>query len=534
MLLKLKHPMPPSPIQALRYEPGGGLTQIAVVGETWLTGPFPQPHVLVVPLNDCSALLKRHGARLLDRGAKHHALAPYPRLRRQPSAALLRGASYSDASQCLRSIRTLLDQAGAQGDRNCFVIGVPEPIFRALRLRASTAKETTTRTLAARPEPLDPRIAVGVGTFLGRSAAAATVRTALLRTAGRRRTVLLAGEHGTGKDFVARLIHDLNAGASFVHLSCATARGHDLRHALQRAGWFERDHSRKLPVVKEPDRYTLYLDEVSDLGPADQVVLRQALRDGDGGVEPKPRRGRLVASTSRDLCALAADGRFDWDLYYRLIEFVIHLPTLRTRTEDVPELAQALWRRVAGDAAPPLPARLVDALRSQRWAGNLRELKSVLARLHATWGARRLSPAHLAVVLADHGRVGELPGRTQEDALRAETLQSLRRASELLRAAAETLQSLTAHRAERDPRDIRERLSRLGAELDAVCAHPLSLGSHSVFVLTTHALASLRDLVALLSDRTPRTHRFLRARALPAVRDAQAALFEEIRRRMRI
>ncbi len=526
--------MPPPPIQTLRCEPGGGLSLGAALTGAAFAGPFTEPHVLVVPLDACPALLKRHGARLRDRGDKHPALPPYPRLRRQPTAALLRGTSYTDASQCLRSIRTLLAQAGAMGDRNCFVIGVPEPVFRALRLRVASGAETAPPTASLPRDPVDPLIAVGVGAFLGRSAAAAAVRAAILRTAGRRRTVLLAGEHGTGKDFVARLIHDLNAGASFVHLPCTSARGHDLRNALERAGWFERDHSRKWPVVKEPDRYTLYLDEVSDLGPADQVLLRQALRDGDGGIEPKARRGRLIASTSRDLCALAADGRFDWDLYYRLIEFVLHLPTLRARPEDLPELAQALWRRVAGSAAPPLPARLVNALRTLRWAGNLRELKSVLARLYATWGARRLAPAHLAVVLADHGRVGELPGRSQEDALRAGTLQALRRASELLRAGAETLQAMTARSPERNPRDYRERLSRLAAELDAVCAHPLSLGSHSVFVLTAHALASLRDGVALLSDRTPRTRRFLRAHALPAVRDAQAALFEETRRRMRI
>ncbi|MCC6493762.1 MAG: sigma-54-dependent Fis family transcriptional regulator [Pirellulales bacterium] len=203
--------------------------------------------------------------------------------------------------------------------------------------------------------------------------------------------VLLLGETGTGKEVVARAIHyrsdrrdgpfiRVNCGAIPRELIDSQLFGHEKGSftgaADTRLGWFER-----------ADGGTLFLDEIGELPPDAQVRFLRVLQDSFiervGGGEPIRVDVRVIAATHRDLSAMAGDGRFREDLWYRIAVFPILLPPLRERLDDIPELAAHFAQRAAvrfGLAPVEPTAADVALLRTYRWPGNIRELGAVLDR----------------------------------------------------------------------------------------------------------------------------------------------------------
>lgn len=213
--------------------------------------------------------------------------------------------------------------------------------------------------------------------------------------------VLLFGETGTGKEVVARAIHDgsrrrsgpfwrVNCGAIAPELIDSELFGHE-RGAFtgavgQRKGWFEQAH-----------RGTLFLDEVGELTPAAQVRLLRVLQEGElvrvGGKRALIVDVRIVAATHRDLAAMVATRSFREDLYYRLAVFPIVIPPLRDRTEDIPDLARYFAARAAQrfGLRTALPSTEdVRLLSAYAWPGNIRELAAVLDRAVLLGEGRRL------------------------------------------------------------------------------------------------------------------------------------------------
>jgi transcriptional regulator with GAF, ATPase, and Fis domain len=203
--------------------------------------------------------------------------------------------------------------------------------------------------------------------------------------------VLLLGETGSGKEVAARTIHlrSPRAAAPFLRVNCGAIpaglidselfgheRGSFTGADRQRKGWFER-----------ADGGTLFLDEIGELPPAAQVRLLRILQDGTfervGGGRALHADVRIVAATHRDLHAMVAQARFREDLWYRLAVFVIHLPPLRDRPEDIPALAAHFAQRAAtrfGLHARMPSADDVTLLAAYPWPGNVRELASVIDR----------------------------------------------------------------------------------------------------------------------------------------------------------
>ena len=204
-------------------------------------------------------------------------------------------------------------------------------------------------------------------------------------------TVLLLGETGTGKEVVARRIHECLSSRP-PRLSAHQLRrtpptllesalfGHErgaFTGALRaQAGVFERAHEG-----------TLLLDEVGELSPDAQVRLLRVLESGEferiGGSRTQRVDVRVVAATHRDLDAMTADGRFRHDLFYRLSVFPIRIPPLRERVDDIEPLARHIVDRLSrtfGEQAPSLNRRTIRRLRAHAWPGNVRELENVLAR----------------------------------------------------------------------------------------------------------------------------------------------------------
>ncbi len=228
-------------------------------------------------------------------------------------------------------------------------------------------------------------------------------------------TVLLTGETGVGKEVVARAIHRRSprADGPFLKVHCAALPEALLESELfgYERGAFTGATTRKAGRFELAEGGTLLLDEVGELELSTQVKLLRVLQDGEferiGGTRTLVANVRVVAATHRDLAAMRADGRFREDLFYRLNVFPIHVPALRERPEDLPDLARQLLARASTWAEGPvsLAEDGIAALVRYPWPGNVRELANLLERAVILKGSGALGGADLEPLLAAAGTV---------------------------------------------------------------------------------------------------------------------------------
>jgi len=204
-------------------------------------------------------------------------------------------------------------------------------------------------------------------------------------------TVLLLGETGTGKELIARAIHDRSRrkDRTFVKLNCAAIPTGLLESELfgHERGAFTGAISQKLGRLELADQGTLFLDEVGDIPIEIQPKLLRALQEREferlGSTRTKKVDVRLVAATNRDLDKMIENHEFRSDLYYRLNVFPIRIPPLRERPEDIPLLvryfAQKYERRME-KKIESIPAAALKTLSSWHWPGNIRELENFIER----------------------------------------------------------------------------------------------------------------------------------------------------------
>ena len=270
------------------------------------------------------------------------------------------------------------------------------------------------RHVAMRPRPADGHDAApptsAARTIIGNGEAMTQLRAVIARVATHRTTVLILGESGTGKELVARAIHDASPrhDRRFVAVNCAAIPGPLLESELfgHVRGAFTDAVRDKPGLFEEADGGTLFLDEVGELPLPLQAKLLRALQEGEirrvGDSAPIRVDVRLVAATLRDLEAAVAAGAFREDLYYRLNVVPVHLPALRERAEDIPELARFfLARHVARHDREPvvLGDDALDALCQQPWPGNVRELENALERALVLAEGPTIDLAFLATVM---------------------------------------------------------------------------------------------------------------------------------------
>jgi DNA-binding NtrC family response regulator len=229
-------------------------------------------------------------------------------------------------------------------------------------------------------------------------------------------TVLLLGESGTGKSFIAQMIHSRSprARGPFVEINCAGLQATFLDSELfgHERGAFTDAKEMKRGLFEVADRGTLFLDEIGDLAPELQPKLLKVLETRSfrrlGGTRELQVDVRLVAATNRDLQAEVKAGRFREDLFYRLSVFPLVVPPLRERSrEDVLELAHRFLREI-GRRHPNSPTELsgkaLEVLAGYAWPGNVRELRNVLERaLVLAAGSERIEPEHLPPTLKGPG-----------------------------------------------------------------------------------------------------------------------------------
>jgi DNA-binding NtrC family response regulator len=227
--------------------------------------------------------------------------------------------------------------------------------------------------------------------LIGQSPALGRVLEQVGLVAATASTVLISGETGTGKELVARAIHQRSSRSKglFVTVNCAALPETLVESELfgHEKGAFTGALTRRTGRFEQADGGTLFLDEIGELPLETQAKLLRVLQSGEfervGGERTLKTDVRVIAASNRDLEQAAREGAFRSDLYHRLAIFPIHLPPLRERREDIPLLAAYLLTRKArrlGRKIDHLPAEIVDRLQSYEWPGNVRELENVLER----------------------------------------------------------------------------------------------------------------------------------------------------------
>jgi len=265
----------------------------------------------------------------------------------------------------------------------------------------------------------------GAAPLIGASEAIRRVRERIERVAATDFTVLIEGESGSGKELVARQVHELSRRrrGPFVAVNCAaiveTLLEAELFGIEERTATGVRGRRGKFEHAHEG---TLFLDEVSDLSAAAQSKLLRAIQDLSiervGGSNTRRINTRIVVATNRPLAGLVADGRFRMDLYYRLHGVEVQVPPLRERREDVVELAHYFLERHRGVRALNLSAAAVDALLAYHWPGNVRELERVMERAVALAGSNTLEVDDLPPALLGGYEDIILPSIRRRDTMR--------------------------------------------------------------------------------------------------------------------
>ncbi len=238
-------------------------------------------------------------------------------------------------------------------------------------------------------------------------------------------SVLVTGETGTGKELVARAVHELSARRKgfFGAVNCATLSDELFASEMfgHVKGAFTGAHKDHAGLFERCDKGTLFLDEVGDLSVPNQVKLLRVLQDSTftrvGEVTPRTSNFRIICATNRDLVSMVQQMRFREDLYYRLNVFPLRVPSLRERPEDLAHLANELLagklRKLAeGEESPQLTERSVQALSAHSWPGNVRELENVLTRALIMAGDGPIDAHHLPRLtgaFADLARTADVP-----------------------------------------------------------------------------------------------------------------------------
>jgi len=247
--------------------------------------------------------------------------------------------------------------------------------------------------------------AEGPTRLVGSSEAIQAVRRFVQTVGPADSTVLIMGETGTGKELVARALHETSPRAKmpFVPVNCGALPENLVESELfgHRKGAFTGADQHRKGLFEVADGGTLFLDEVGELDKAIQVKLLRFLESGEirrvGENDMFTVDVRVICATNRDLEKMVAEGKFRQDLYFRINTFEIELAPLRQRRQDIPELAEHLLaRRFAGRGTlPALTPEAMTLLQNYDWPGNVRELANVVEHAAILAGLGTIGPEHL-------------------------------------------------------------------------------------------------------------------------------------------
>src|SRR5690554_2708380 len=351
-------------------------------------------------------LLERHQYQVSEAGAVHEAVENHnlddfaliisdlrlpgepgtELIRRAPNTPVLIMTSYASLRSAVDSMKLgAVDYIAKPFDHEEMLQAVARIIEASQQSRAAAG--------VADPAPAPDKTAdsdreMGI---IGASAPMLTLFKRIRKVAPTMSTVLIQGESGTGKELVARALHENSprAQAPMISVNCAAIPETLIESELfgHEKGAFTGAVAGRTGLVEAANGGTLFLDEIGELPLEAQARLLRVLQESEirrvGSVQSQKVDVRLVAATHRDLKALAHQGLFREDLYYRLNVIELRLPPLRERGEDVMLIAEALLARIGRNMELPslhFSPEAVNAIRQYRWPGNVRELENAIER----------------------------------------------------------------------------------------------------------------------------------------------------------
>lgn len=505
---------------------------------------------------------------IIDRGVKnkHKGLSEYLLDLRQEKLPIIDG-NYGSSGQLQRSIRTLISKALAQGEQNVYVIGAEEKIFNELWKKAGKKKiekssmetegvrryfyhksdldETSSRLLldliGYRKEPKEL-----VERYVGCSLAVQLVRQLILRAANSDDPVLITGDTGTGKELVAREIHrnSNRAERSFMPVNCGAIPGELFESELfgHLKGAFTNATCDKKGLWEIAGDGTLFLDEIADLRLDHQVKILRALEERKikpiGGTQEIEVNAHVISATNRDLFSMIKDGGFREDLYYRLRGFLIRTPALRNHPEDIPLLAQTLWKRITSNNKNTLPQEIINELQSFRWPGNARELKMVLSTLRSLFGTENLGVEHLQAVffLEGHGATTkeEVASENELTLHKAECLHQLKKVNEVIHATRSTILSVVEANIT-DEQTIASAMNSISfrlSELEMLTRQPLLFHSEFSFSTVYRLKGKIKYFQNLLQEDVYKARKYWKEEIADEFTLVISTIFKEVERLM--
>ncbi len=266
-------------------------------------------------------------------------------------------------------------------------------------LRRIVEREEHTSTEVALPARVRRRQGSESGQIIGSSPAIERVRRLIDKVAPSNARVLITGENGTGKELVARWLHNKSAraGAPFVEVNCAAIPSELIESELfgHERGAFTSAIKQRKGKFEQANGGTLFMDEIGDMSLSAQAKVLRALQESKisrvGGDKDVTVDVRVVAATNKDILAEIAKGNFREDLYHRLSVILIKVPPLRERAGDIAELVNYFVGQIASEhniSPKRVDAEAMRALSAMPWSGNIRELRNVVERLMILSGER--------------------------------------------------------------------------------------------------------------------------------------------------
>lgn len=276
------------------------------------------------------------------------------------------------------------------------------------------------------------------GRLVGKSRAMQEVIEIIHKVAQSDSNVLITGESGTGKDLVARAIHDrsLRRTGPFMAINCAAIPEALLESELfgHAKGSFTGATQRRVGLFEESSGGTILLDEIGDMPLPLQVKLLRVLQEKKvkpvGENEAKTIDVRIIAATHQNLPSLIREMKFREDLYYRLSVVPISIPPLRERPEDIPELAQHFLKRISQDQGArgtSFTTAAIKKLCNMKWEGNVRELENVIERAAIFCTNQRIDEQDISVTSPGMTRSPQMPSGVHFDPTHLITLEELER-----------------------------------------------------------------------------------------------------------
>jgi len=324
---------------------------------------------------------------------------------------IVSGCKYSDFSQFRRSINDFLKNTVRYKFHSLYFIVISTEFFIKAKEEAS---QTWSNNEAKKGKYLNPLLNMlnTLNTkvnlterYIGNSEPCLLVRQMIASASRNDFPVLILGETGTGKEVVARNIHECSDRSNypFISINCGAIPSELFESELfgYKKGSHSSAYNDKKGLWELADKSTLFLDEIGDLSLNHQVKILKALDDKEiipvGGLKKIKVDVRIIAATNKNIEVLANEKRNEFrdDLYYRISTFIIRTPPLSSHTEDIPELAGKIWEEICNKK---LSSGVLNQLRYMNWPGNVRSLKHFLQRLYALFGSGPITEEHVQVL----------------------------------------------------------------------------------------------------------------------------------------